>query len=77
MRLLDRVILRCEGNIPQLAPSSQLSWKTLHSVMLGAIESLECLGVSEKARLGNMHFLATVSMQSKQKHRISMAGITW
>ena len=43
MRLLDRVILRCEGNIPQLAPSSQLSWKTLHSVMLGAIESLECL----------------------------------
>ena len=52
MRLLDRVILRCEGNIAQLAPSSQLSWKTLHSVMLGAIESLECLGVSEKARLG-------------------------
>ena len=36
MRLLERVILKCEG-----------------SVVLKAIESTECVGDSEKARLGN------------------------
>ena len=37
MRLLERVILKCEG-----------------SVVLKAIESTECVGDSEKARLGNI-----------------------
>ena len=73
MRLLDRVILRCDGNIPQLAPSSQLSWKTLHSVMLGAIESLECLGVSEKARLGNTTFLELTFPNSGCRSTASLA----
>ena len=40
MRLLERVILKCEG-----------------SVVLKAIESTECVGDSEKARLGNTTFL--------------------
>ena len=39
MRLLERVILKCEG-----------------SVVLKAIESTECVGDSEKARLGNTTF---------------------
>ena len=31
MRLLDREILRCEGKIPQFAPSAQLRGKLLYS----------------------------------------------
>ena len=52
MRLLDREILRCEGKIPQLAPSAQLRGKLLYNVSLRAIESSECFGDSEGARLG-------------------------
>ena len=57
MRLLDREILRCEGKIPQLAPSAQLRGKLLYNVSLRAIESSECFGDSEGARLGNTTFL--------------------
>ena len=56
MRLLDREILRCEGKIPQLAPSAQLRGKLLYNVSLRAIESSECFGDSEGARLGNAYF---------------------
>ena len=59
MRLLDREILRCEGKIPQLAPSAQLRGKLLYNVSLRAIESSECFGDSEGARLGNAYFAAT------------------
>ena len=57
MRLLDREILRCEGKIPQLAPSAQLRGKLLYNVSLRASESSECFGDSEGARLGNTTFL--------------------
>ena len=57
MRLLDREILRCEGKIPQLAPSAQLRGKLLYNVSLRAIESSECFGDSEGPRLGNTTFL--------------------
>ena len=53
MRLLDREILRCEGKIPQFAPSAQLRGKLLYNVSLRASESSECFGDSEGARLGN------------------------
>ena len=56
MRLLDREILRCEGKIPQLAPSAQLRGKLLYNVSLRASESSECFGDSEGARLGKVHF---------------------
>ena len=61
MRLLDREILRCEGKIPQLAPSAQLRGKLLYNVSLRAIESSECFGDSEGARLGNKGFLDHVA----------------
>ena len=54
MRLLDREILRCEGKIPQLAPSAQLRGKLLYNVSLRASESSECFGDSEGARLGKI-----------------------
>ena len=53
MRLLDREILRCEGKIPQLAPSAQLRGKLLYNVSLRAIESSECFGDSEGASILN------------------------
>ena len=56
MRLLDREILRCEGKIPQFAPSAQLRGKLLYNVSLRAIESSECFGDSEGARLGKVQF---------------------
>ena len=56
MRLLDREILRCEGKIPQFAPSAQLRGKLLYNVSLRASESSECFGDSEGARLGNCNF---------------------
>ena len=56
MRLLDREILRCEGKIPQFAPSAQLRGKLLYNVSLRASESSECFGDSEGARLGKRYF---------------------
>ena len=64
MRLLDREILRCEGKIPQLAPSAQLRGKLLYNVSLRASESSECFGDSEGARLGKCHLVSVKNIAS-------------
>ena len=68
MRLLDREILRCEGKIPQFAPSAQLRGKLLYNVSLRAIESSECFGDSEGARLGNEFFSDFRRVQKPHAH---------
>ena len=70
MRLLDREILRCEGKIPQLAPSAQLRGKLLYNVSLRASESSECFGDSEGARLGN-NCLEKISEFVKMRKRLT------